>query len=595
MNKMFRKFFIMVLAMVMVLLDTGISQVKAESISYQDLRKLATTGITDQTAAVDSLDLDRGTNSCFGVIDDDDRFIITTGNTNGFSDGDYGTFTNIHGDSFTGTAYKCYTRGFTNMSDDDRDRIEAIVTVNKLVFGSTVYLEFGDYLNVWEIYISFENVDQYDNIYGMFENDYNLEYAYLNLTGVTKMDYMFSCCGSLEYIDFSDFDFSNVASAYSAFQFCYSLEELDLSNWKSAIVENTEDMFYDCSNLKHLDISGLDTSVYPVGDSIFYDCYSLNDIVLGPKWGNGWTVASDSADGSALPAGYWANGSRICSEEQLAENYYNNGSSWQGTWTRMLSLDRFEMSTKGMTVYWNPLSGASNYSVSFGGGQAKTTKNNYYTFTDLRMGDYYYIHIEAAANGINHYLDVFPIFNPFDDIRYIGEDFRNVSWAYNNSIIGGTSETSFSPKANCTRAQFCLMLYKMYGKPSVTIPSKLPFSDISTQTANTKKAIIWCYNKGIIAGSNGKFNPKGKIKRSQLVVMLYKLAGKPSVTGMECPFTDISSLTSNTRNAIIWAYNLDMDYGLKSVVFGPNEYGTRSQLTKMLYHYNFEYEIAPLN
>ena len=112
--------------------------------------------------------------------------------------------------------------------------------------------------------------------------------------------------------------------------------------------------------------------------------------------------------------------------------------------------------------------------------------------------------------------------NPFTDIYYMTDRFRYTALAYNNGIVGGTSKTTYSPEKSCTRAQFCIMLWKMYGKPNVTVPNKLPFSDIADQTINTKKAIIWCYNNGLINSlTDTYFFPKVKGTRSLLAEMLY--------------------------------------------------------------------------
>ena len=54
--------------------------------------------------------------------------------------------------------------------------------------------------------------------------------------------------------------------------------------------------------------------------------------------------------------------------------------------------------------------------------------------------------------------------NPFADVdqeSYYGEA---VMWALANSITNGTSTTTFSPSADCTRAQIVTFLYHYLGK-----------------------------------------------------------------------------------------------------------------------------------
>ena len=87
--------------------------------------------------------------------------------------------------------------------------------------------------------------------------------------------------------------------------------------------------------------------------------------------------------------------------------------------------------------------------------------------------------------------------------------------------------------------------------------------------------------------------PDKKITRGQLVIMLYKMAGKPSVAGMSNPFTDLEGQSSNTIKAITWAYNEGIVKGTSATTFGPKKNCTRGQLVIMLYRYNKLYQLVP--
>ena len=50
--------------------------------------------------------------------------------------------------------------------------------------------------------------------------------------------------------------------------------------------------------------------------------------------------------------------------------------------------------------------------------------------------------------------------NPFGDVRQKDYFYKAVLWAVENGITTGTSETAFSPKDTCTRAQVVTFLYK---------------------------------------------------------------------------------------------------------------------------------------
>lgn len=53
-------------------------------------------------------------------------------------------------------------------------------------------------------------------------------------------------------------------------------------------------------------------------------------------------------------------------------------------------------------------------------------------------------------------------FNPFTDVKTTAYNYDAILWAYDNRITTGTSDTTFSPNASCTRAQIVTFLYRYY-------------------------------------------------------------------------------------------------------------------------------------
>ena len=53
-------------------------------------------------------------------------------------------------------------------------------------------------------------------------------------------------------------------------------------------------------------------------------------------------------------------------------------------------------------------------------------------------------------------------FNPFTDVKPTAYNYGAILWAYDNRITTGTSTTTFSPDAFCTRAQIVTFLYRYY-------------------------------------------------------------------------------------------------------------------------------------
>ena len=118
--------------------------------------------------------------------------------------------------------------------------------------------------------------------------------------------------------------------------------------------------------------------------------------------------------------------------------------------------------------------------------------------------------------------DISNVKNPFSDVKKSDGYYNAIMYAYDAGIIKGYDDGTFRPKNNCTRGQIATILYKMAGSPKVDLPSKSPFSDVKT-TDGYYKPIVWAYQQGIIKGySNGTFRPKNDCTRSQFCTMLYR-------------------------------------------------------------------------
>lgn len=240
------------------------------------------------------------------------------------------------------------------------------------------------------------------------------------------------------------------------------------------------------------------------------------------------------------------------------------------------------MSTKGISLKWAAVNNASQYQLVRREGSLENTftvEKPEYLDADVQMGVTYSYSVRAQVNGA--WTEFGPAkevaFYPFNDVSG-KKTLEYLSWAFNNGIVTGTSTTTFSPNAPCTRIQFVMMLWKMNG--SVEVSGTNPFADISGK--KTTKAILWALDQGVI-NSGTYFNPDDNISRVQIVMILWKLSGSPVVTG-ENPFTDVSG--SKTIKAVLWAYQTGITKGTSATTFAPNADCTRIQLVVFLYKYN---------
>ena len=89
-----------------------------------------------------------------------------------------------------------------------------------------------------------------------------------------------------------------------------------------------------------------------------------------------------------------------------------------------------------------------------------------------------------------------------------------------NGITVGTSSTTFSPDATCTRAQAVTFLYRASGSPAVS--GSAAFSDVAAD-AYYADAVAWAEKKGITTGiGGGLFGSNNDCTRAQIVTFLWR-------------------------------------------------------------------------
>ena len=159
---------------------------------------------------------------------------------------------------------------------------------------------------------------------------------------------------------------------------------------------------------------------------------------------------------------------------------------------------------KGLVLLLAVLFPTTSPLISFGGNHAspQTTPTevpgNPMTFEDVADSDYYY-----------------------DAVR----------WAVEHGITEGTSNTTFAPKDYCSRGQVITFLWKAMGSPEPR-NSTSPFEDVSDDAYYTK-AVLWAAEQKIASGSSDTtFSPNAPCSRAQVMTFLWKLKGQSQVTSV---------------------------------------------------------------
>ena len=172
---------------------------------------------------------------------------------------------------------------------------------------------------------------------------------------------------------------------------------------------------------------------------------------------------------------------------------------------------------------------------------------------------------------------------PFTDVPKTAWCRADVEYVWQHGIMKGVSATKFGPDTKMTRAMFVTVLYRMEGSPSVEGMQIPAFTDIGAKWCYN--AIIWAYNAGVTLGKTATtFAPNDSITRAEIVTMVYRYSGSPTVSGVP-NFTDAASVGAWARDAIIWATSVGVVNGYTDGSFGPNKTALRSEMAAMLHRY----------
>ena len=170
--------------------------------------------------------------------------------------------------------------------------------------------------------------------------------------------------------------------------------------------------------------------------------------------------------------------------------------------------------------------------------------------------------------------------NPFVDVKEGAYYYDAVLWAVDQKITSGTSATTFSPDASCTRAQMVTFLWCAAGSPKAE-NTKNPFTDVKAD-AYYYDAVLWAVEKGVTSGTSATtFSPDATVTRGQTVTFLYRNAGSPDVTGT-MPFTDVEA-DAYYAKAVLWAVQQKITTGTSETTFSPANDCTRGQIVTFLY------------
>ena len=176
---------------------------------------------------------------------------------------------------------------------------------------------------------------------------------------------------------------------------------------------------------------------------------------------------------------------------------------------------------------------------------------------------------------------------PFADVEEGDWFLEAVGYAYENSLMEGTSGTTFAPETNLSRAMAAQILYNLEDQPDVSDENlENPYTDVDGE-AWYAEAVYWARLHKVAEGDgDGTFRPGDEISREEFAQMLYNYAKYKdcdlSAEGDLSRFPDGDSVQEWALPAMAWANGNELINGHDDGTLDPAGNTTRAQAAAIL-------------
>lgn len=157
--------------------------------------------------------------------------------------------------------------------------------------------------------------------------------------------------------------------------------------------------------------------------------------------------------------------------------------------------------------------------------------------------------------------------------------------AAEKGLMNGVGDNKFEPLKTVQRSQVATIIWNMKGAPAAT--GTTPFTDVPANAWYTQ-AVTWAYQNQVVAGtSETTFGPNLYITREDFVGMLYNEAGKPKAeaTGDLSKFVDANEVDSWATDAVKWGVAKGIINGNEKKELNPTDTLTRAEAAAIMVNY----------
>ncbi len=182
---------------------------------------------------------------------------------------------------------------------------------------------------------------------------------------------------------------------------------------------------------------------------------------------------------------------------------------------------------------------------------------------------------------------------PFTDISDADWYLDAIQFAYNNGLMDGTSDITFSPNEITTRGMLVTILHRLENKPASAASR---FQDVAGEQYYAD-AVAWAAANNIVSGyGDNLFGPNDAITREQMTAILYRYAQykgySVSAAGSLDSYKDANLISDYATAAFRWICSHHIMTGTSPTTLSPAESATRAQVAVILMRFCQEYSLV---
>lgn len=189
-----------------------------------------------------------------------------------------------------------------------------------------------------------------------------------------------------------------------------------------------------------------------------------------------------------------------------------------------------------------------------------------------------------TTKHFSYYVAVSESTASFTDVSRGNWYYEAVNYAVGNNLFTGTSATAFDPDKTMTRAMLVTVMYRLEGKPVVSGANT--FADVEAGQWYTD-AVRWATSNNIVTGYDAKtFGTNDSISREQLATILYRYAKYKghdvSKSANLSAFADSSSVSGWALASMNWTAANGFISGTTATTLSPKDAATRAQVAAII-------------